>query len=199
LLRITDIQKGKVIWNNVPFCEIENEIKNKYLLKSGDLVFARTGATVGKSYLIRDDVPEAVFASYLIRVILNEKVDNHFIYSFFQSPQYWVQIVKGQLGIGQPNVNATTLSNLVIPLPPFKEQEMIKIEVDRLLSIADKMDALIELELRHAQSLRQSILKRAFEGKLVLQDPSDEPASVLLEKIKAEKANITKTKQLEMC
>ena len=68
-LRITDIQDNNVKWENVPYCEINETDKIKYLLHSGDIVFARTGATVGKSYLIRDDVPlEAKFASYLIRI-----------------------------------------------------------------------------------------------------------------------------------
>lgn len=198
LLRITDIQNRKVNWTSVPHCNIDSKLRNKYLLKTGDLVFTRTGATVGKSYLIRDDVPEAVFASYLIRVIIHKQVNKDFVYSYFQTPQYWVQIAKKQLGIGQPNINASTLSNLVIPLPPAQEQEAINREIDRLLSIVDEVNLFIESEIKRAQALRQSILKRAFEGKLVPQDPNDEPASILLEKIKAEKAKSKKTNQLEM-
>src|SRR4030095_10477275 len=64
MLRITDIQDGTVSWDTVPFCNIDENDKAKYLLSNGDLVFARTGATVGKSFLIRGSVPETVFASY---------------------------------------------------------------------------------------------------------------------------------------
>ncbi len=74
LLRITDIQNDTVGWEGVPYCKIENEEKRKYLLAPNDILFARTGATVGKSYLVRDQVPDSVFASYLIRVRLTGEV-----------------------------------------------------------------------------------------------------------------------------
>jgi type I restriction enzyme, S subunit len=69
-LRITDIQNNEVIWKSVPYCKIDDAKKQNYMLKDGDLVFARTGATVGKSYLLKGDFPESIFASYLIRVRL---------------------------------------------------------------------------------------------------------------------------------
>ena len=78
LLRITDIQDGAVNWNNVPYCEITLENKDKYLLKPGDIVFARTGATTGKSYLIQECL-ESVFASYLIR-LQTTNIDVKFLY-----------------------------------------------------------------------------------------------------------------------
>lgn len=187
-LRITDIQDNKVSWNSVPYCKIGDDEKQKYLLKSGDLVFARTGATVGKSYLLKGEVPEAVFASYLIRVVFHQKIEGEFVYNFFQSPAYWGQIHKEKIGIGQPNVNGQILSRIVIPLPPLLEQYQIVQEVERRLSISDEVEAVIDAELKRAERLRQSILKQAFSGKLVPQYPSDEPASVLLERIKEEKA-----------
>jgi type I restriction enzyme S subunit len=67
-LRITDIQEYKVNWEDVPYCAINDSEKGNYLLQDGDLVFARTGATVGKSFLIKGNIPESIFASYLIRL-----------------------------------------------------------------------------------------------------------------------------------
>ncbi len=78
-LRITDIQDNSVNWDSVPYCPIKDNEKQKYLLKEGDLVFARTGATVGKSFLIRGNIPSAVFASYLIRIILNELINRNYV------------------------------------------------------------------------------------------------------------------------
>jgi type I restriction enzyme S subunit len=72
-LRITDIQDGRVAWDQVPTCDIPSSVEPKYALKSRDIVFARTGATTGKSFLIRS-CPSSVFASYLIRVRANPKV-----------------------------------------------------------------------------------------------------------------------------
>jgi len=188
LLRITDIQEDAVDWDSVPFCEIGETEKQKYLIKEGDLVFARTGATVGKSFLIRGIIPEAVFASYLIRIILSRHVKKKFVYNFFQSPMYWLQIRKEQIGIGQPNVNSRTLSRIVLPLPRLVEQHKIVEEIESRLSNADEIEKTIEQSLRQSERLRQSILKKAFEGTLVPQDPTDEPSEKLLERIKEEKA-----------
>src|SRR2546427_683401 len=80
-LRITDIQDGRVDWNAVPSCNIPKEEIPKYRLTTGDLVFARTGATTGKSFLI-GDCPEAVFASYLIRVRVLADVDSRYLATF---------------------------------------------------------------------------------------------------------------------
>ena len=132
-------------------------------------------------------IPETVFASYLIRIILPKHIMKEYVYNFFQSYSYWLQIRKGQIGIGQPNVNSQILSKIYLPLPPFQEQQLIVSEIDRRFSIIDSMEKTIDSSLLEASRLRQSILKRAFEGKLVPQDPSDEPANILLERIKKQK------------
>ncbi|NMC60944.1 MAG: restriction endonuclease subunit S [Candidatus Methanofastidiosa archaeon] len=195
LLRITDIQNNSVNWNLVPYCKIENFEREKYLLNEGDLVFARTGATVGKSFLIKGDVPEAVFASYLIRTIINNSISKKYVFQFFQSNFYWDQIQKVKVGIGQPNVNAQILSQLLIPLPPLPEQNQIVADIESCLSVADQLEKIVEQNLKQAEKLHQSILKQAFEGKLVPQDPTDEPAEKLLERIKVEKEIMGLAKQ----
>ena len=108
-----------------------------------------------------------------------------FINSFY-GRQYIASVVSQQ--VGQANVNGTKLSSMSIPLPPLTEQHRIVAEIERRLSVADEIEKTTDQSLKHAERLRQSILKKAFEGKLVPQDPDDEPASVLLERIKAEKA-----------
>jgi len=190
LLRITDIQNNTVSWDSVPYCRIDKDDKWKYTLNQGDLLFARTGATVGKSFLIKGKIPEAIFASYLIRIIINKVVDNEFVYKFFQSNKYWLQISKGQLGIGQPNVNGQILSRITLPIPSASEQRQIVAEIERHFSIADEVEQTIEKCLKESDRLRHSILKRAFEGKLVEQNPADEPAEELLKRIKAERAKL---------
>lgn len=88
---------------------------------------------------------------------------------------------------GQFNLTLEICRDLPMPLPPFAEQEEIVAEVERRLSVVEEVEAQVEADLKRAARLRQSILKRAFEGKLVPQDPSDEPASVLLERIREER------------
>lgn len=160
-LRITDIQNGGVDWSSVPFCRCVAVAK--YQLRSGDLVFARTGATVGKSFLITDVPDQAVFASYLIRLRAQKSIIPEFLFYFFQSPDYWHQISDGQTGM-QPNVNGTKLAKMKISLPSLAEQKEI---VKKLNAISEKVRALRELQAKQAddlKALKQSILAQAFQN-----------------------------------
>lgn len=165
LLRITDIQDRKVDWEKVPYCEIDNEKLGNYLLETGDLLFARTGATVGKSFLIRHEIPESVFASYLIRVQVNKSLlEDDYLSYFFDSPNYWVQITESQSGIGQPNVNGTKLGKLTIPIAPLPEQRAIVARIEELFSELDHSIANLKSAQAKLEIYRQAVLKKAFEG-----------------------------------
>lgn len=192
-LRITDIQNNKVNWDEVPNCIISEEEVKKYELEDDNIVFARTGATVGKSFLIKDIPIRSVFASYLIRLIPSNQIYSNYIYKFFQSPIYWNQIRENESGIGQPNVNAEKLSNLIFPLCSLEEQIEVVAEIEKHFSIIDKLETVVQQSIKESKRLRQSILKQAFDGKLVEQDPNDENASVLLEKIAKAKEEYQKT------
>jgi len=165
-LRITDIQNGYVNWEIVPYCEINDSEIEKYLLEQGDIVFTRTGATTGKSYLI-GKCPRAIFASYLIRLRLLNKYIIKYFYIFLDSPLYWSQIMSARKGSAQPGVNATILSTLKVPIPPFCEQKRIVVKVEQHLSVVQELEHTIEANLKRAVRLRQAIIKRAFEGKLI--------------------------------
>lgn len=169
-LRITDIQDNKVSWTDVPYCRIKDDDKVKYLLESGDLVFARTGATVGKSFLIRGIIPESVFASYLIRVRFFKVLQSSFAWYYFQSPMYWVQILDKSVGTGQPNVNGTKLGELLIPLPPLAEQQRIVAKIEELFSELDKGVETLRTAQEQLKVYRQAVLKYAFEGRLTNPD-----------------------------
>ncbi len=166
LLRITDIQENEVLWNSVPYCEIDSEQANKYLLKENDLVFARTGATVGKSFLIRGEIPDAVFASYLIRVRCMRPEAAGYLSLYFRSQDYWRQITGFSAGIGQPNVNGSKLKELVIPLPPLAEQTRITAKLDELLAQVDTLKARIDSIPALLKRFRQSVLSAAVSGRL---------------------------------
>ncbi|CEN32883.1 conserved hypothetical protein [Capnocytophaga canimorsus] len=135
LLRITDIQENKVIWENVPFTDIEEEEAESFVLENGDFLFARTGATVGKSYLVENLMQKSVFASYLIRISLLPNNNINYIKYFFNSEYYWQQISEKSVGIGQPNVNGTSLKELFLPLPPLSEQQHIVSKRRRIVSL----------------------------------------------------------------
>lgn len=196
-LRITDIQNNAVIWKSVPYCKIDDSKKQNYILKDGDLVFARTGATVGKSYLLKGDFPESVFASYLIRVRLLKEVSESFVYNFFQSLIYWKQITEGQVGIGQPNVNGSKLSLLIVPVAPLPEQRAIVSKIEQLFSELDNGIANLKLAQEQLKVYRQAVLKKAFEGELTRkwrEHQIDLPdAGDLLEQIRKEREEAAKT------
>ena len=183
LLRITDIQNNFVNWETVPFTDYDESKAESYLLKDGDILFARTGATVGKSYLVNSLQENAIYASYLIRVQTYNQVLPEFVKYFFESGYYWSQILCNSVGIGQPNVNGTILANLMLLIPPITEQKRIVKELTKWLSIIDKIDRgkeNLQDAIKHAKS---KILDLAIHGKLVPQDPNDEPATDLLKRI----------------
>ncbi|NRG60465.1 restriction endonuclease subunit S [Streptococcus suis] len=192
-LRITDIQNGKVNWNRVPYCSISREKLDNYILYPGDIVIARTGGTIGKSFLIEQVEHTSVYASYLIRLQLFPKIEKY-IKIFLESNFYWQQLSDVSMGTGQSNVNGTNLSNLIIPLPPLAEQKRIVAQIERALekveAYAESYNKLQELDRAFPDKLKKSILQYAMQGKLVVQDPNDEPVEVLLEKIRAEKQKL---------
>ena len=190
LLRITDIQNNAVDWNTVPYTDYDEHRANAYLINDGDILFARTGATVGKSYLVKGLQDKAIYASYLIRVQTFNEILPEYVKFFFESGFYWDQIQKDSVGIGQPNVNGTTLSQLALPIPPINEQHRIVNKLGSWLNIIDAIDngkTELQIAIKRAKS---KILDLAIHGKLVPQDPNDEPASELLKRINP-KAEIT--------
>lgn len=183
-LRITDIQNNNVFWEKVPFCEIDENKFQKFCLKKNDIVVARTGATTGKSYLIKD-LENAVFASYLIRISLFY-IKPKYLWYFMQSKDYWRQITENISGIAQPGVNASKLSKLKIILPPIEEQKEIVRQLEILLKAEEEAKDLLDLE-DQIDILEKTILSKAFRGELGTNDPNDEPAIELLKKILSEK------------
>ena len=183
LLRITDIQNNRVHWDSVPYTDFDENKANSYLLNDGDILFARTGATVGKSYLVQGLTEEAIYASYLIRVQTYDVVLPQYVKFYFESGYYWEQIEQESVGVGQPNVNGTILGNLHIPIPPIHEQCRIVSELTKWMGIIDVIEqgkTDLQTVIKQAKS---KILDLAIHGKLVSQNPTDEPASELLKRI----------------
>ena len=161
-LRITDIQDDRVDWGSVPYCKIQDTDIPKYRLASGDIVFARTGATTGKSFLV-DEPPEAVFASYLIRLrLLDKKLLPKFVLLFFQTAGYWQSIKDGSSGSAQGGFNATKLGALSIPVPPLPEQQRIVGILDEAFDAIATAKTNAEKNLQNARALFESHLQSVF-------------------------------------
>lgn len=183
LLRITDIQENNVDWDTVPFTDYDESKVGVYLLEENDILFARTGATVGKSYLVKGLCESSIYASYLIRVQTFKEILPQYVKYFFESGFYWEQIERSSVGIGQPNVNGTTLGNLRLPIPPINEQERIVSELKKWIAVITSIEANKNDLQGYIESAKSKILDLAIHGKLVPQDPNDEPAVDLLRRI----------------
>ncbi len=141
LLRITDIQHNKVEWDSVPGCEIDKEALPNFKLETGDILIARTGGTIGKSFLVVELPVAAVFASYLIRVQGSHEIYARYLKLFLESPIYWTQLREGARGAGQPNVNGQMLGTMLVSIPPLAEQHRIVAKVDELMALCDRLEA----------------------------------------------------------
>lgn len=188
MVRISDIQNNQIIWEKVPFCDIkENEIEG-YILRENDILFARTGGTVGKSFLVKSVEYEAVYAGYLIRTRYNcDLLVPQYLKFFMESSLYWDQLHEGTIATAQPNCNGKTLGKMILPIPPLAEQKRIVKKLEQILPLVDEYDQaqtqLDKLNKELPEALKKSILQQAIQGKLVPQNPKDEPADKLLERI----------------
>ena len=201
MVRISDIQNGRIVWETTPFCNIEEKEIANYLLKKNDILFARTGGTVGKSYLVSEEPEEAIYAGYLIRTRYSSLLCARYLKTFMESSLYWAQLKDGTIATAQPNCNGQTLSKMILPLPPLAEQHRIVAKIEELMPLVEKygaaQEALDEWNKALPEKLKKSILQEAIQGKLVPQDPADEPASVLLERIRLEKLRLVKEGKLK--
>jgi len=177
VLRMGNLIDGQLDFKHLKFIQINSPGLSKLMLEPGDLLFNRTNSAelVGKTAVYKENHPKASFASYLIRVQMQPEILPDYISYYINSiygRQYIMSVVSQQ--VGQANVNGTKLSKMPVPLPPSMEQYRIVAEVERRFSVVQELEQTIDANLKRAARLRQAILKRAFEGKLVGQDESVE-------------------------
>ncbi len=139
MVRISDIQDNKVLWDTVPFCDIDEESIETYLLKQNDILFARTGGTVGKSYLVKEVPKDAIYAGYLIRTRYSNNLSPEYLKFFMESEPYWIQLRNGTIATAQPNCNGKTLAHMLVPIPPLAEQKRIVAKIEELMQYCDKL------------------------------------------------------------
>ena len=201
MVRISDIQENCVLWDNVPYCLIDENDIDTYLLKVNDILFARTGGTVGKSFLVEEVPEKAIYAGYLIRTRYSSLLNPRYMKSFMESQLYWEQLKNGTIATAQPNCNGKTLAKMLLPIPPTKEQDRIVKKLTQLSSFLDNyglcQDRLNLLNDEIKEQLKKSILQEAIQGKLVPQLTEEGTAQDLLEQIKKEKLNLVKGGKLK--
>ncbi len=186
LLSARNVLDGRISLHQVDYIP-ENEyerISKRLEIEAGDVLLSCSG-TVGRSCVAPEKLKFALVRSVAVLRPLFSM--GKFLSYALRSIQLQSQIASKKTQTAQANIFQGKIKALIFPLPPLAEQQRIVAEVERRLSVVDEIESAIEINLKRAATLRQSILKRAFEGKLVPQDPNDEPASVLLERIRAER------------
>ena len=139
MVRISDIHENTVAWSSVPFCDIDDSDIPTYLLQANDILFARTGGTVGKSFLVSEVPCESIYAGYLIRTRYSSLLCPQYLKYFMESPLYWQQLKSGTTATAQPNCNGQTLAKMLLPLPPANELLRIVDNLARTFTIIEKM------------------------------------------------------------
>lgn len=165
LLRITDVKASGVDWSSVPGCSINPADLHRKRLKDGDIVVARTGGTVGKSFLVKNP-PEAVFASYLVRVRAVGEHHPAYLHHFLQTSLYWNALRASARGGAQPNVNASLLKEIPLPLPSGCVQRDIVAKLNEFVTEAANATAILDRQAEAFDALGPSLLNAAFQGKL---------------------------------
>jgi type I restriction enzyme S subunit len=190
ILRIEDYQDGMSRSSEeLRRVQADEAQVESYGMRTGDLIINRVNSPshLGKCLVVEHRNLPALFESNMMRIGLSHLVDGRYIASYLRSRAGRTRLTQNaKWAVNQASINQTDVEEVAVPLPPLAEQGRIAAEVERRLSLIDALDAAASANLKRAETLRQAILKRAFEGKLVPQDPADEPATALLERIAGE-------------
>ena len=159
-------------------------------VRQGDLLITITGANVTKAALVRGDIVRGYVSQHVALCRFKELLIPEYVYWYVVSETAGrAQLTDMAYGAGKPGLNLTNIREVTISVPNKQIQEETVQVIDDRIEKIDRLNAVIEQNMRKIETLRQSILKCAFEGKLVPQDPNDEPASTLLERIRQEQGD----------
>jgi type I restriction enzyme S subunit len=189
-LRVANVQRGYLDLDEVKTISATEEEIRELRLENGDVLFNEGGDRdkLGRGWVWEGKIAECVHQNHVFRARLLGDVMQPKLLSWYGNSigqRYFED--EGKQTTNLASLNMTKLSMLPVPIPPAAEQQRIVAELERRLSVVDEVEAEVSADLKRAERLRHSVLRSAFEGNLVTQDPKDEPATVLLERIRAER------------
>ena len=193
VLRIPNIGSGCIDPSDMKSANFDERESEKYALREGDVLIVRSNGSlsiVGRSAIILRQHTDYIFAGYIIRIRpISESILPMFLLYLMMEPNVRAQIeAKSKSTSGVNNISARELQELNVPICSIAEQTEIVRILEARFEAVEMLDMEIDANLARADALRQSILKKAFSGELVPQDPNDEPAAILLERIQAVRA-----------
>jgi len=149
------------------FKSLPPEIARPYLLNDGDLLFTRSGATVGKSFIYRDEWGDAAYAGYLIRMTVNRNLAiPEWVKFFSETENYWMQIAENSIQATIPNVSAERYGNLRLPVPSIEKQTLLVAEFEKLTSAARALSHAIKQSIRILKERKSALITAAVTGQL---------------------------------
>jgi len=191
-VRVGDIQNGTVIQSDIK--KIASAIAEQYgrtRLQGRELLISVVGA-IGRTAMVPDSLAGANIARAVAMVPITHAISAHFIELYLRQEVVGQALAQQAHEVARKTLNLEDVRKIPVFLPPVEEQYEIVRQLEARLSHVRHLESVVESCLERLEVLRQSILKRAFEGKLVPQDPDDEPASTLLERIRAEQEEAPK-------
>lgn len=165
--------------------EQAEQLKN-VITEKDDVLLNITGASIGRTCVLPDYYVNARVNQHVAIIRTTNKIVSKFLSFYLSTPYMQNKINNENYGVTRQALTKSTIENFDIPLPSLPEQQQIVAEIEKRFLVADELEKAVNEGLEKADKLKQSILKKAFEGKLVPQDPNDEPASALLDRIKKE-------------
>lgn len=197
-----NVREGYLELSSPKFLEDKfNDIQSRSILKKGDLLTNIVGASIGRTAEFNLNLDNCNINQAVAIIRLIEKSLNSYFLKVLNSSFIIAQMVGKTVETARPNISLSSVENLIVPLPPLAEQHRIVSKIEELLPKVEEygkaQDALNKLNAELPERLKKSILQEAIEGRLVPQDPNDEPASVLLAKIRQEKEQLVKEGKLK--
>ncbi|MBL3589571.1 MAG: hypothetical protein JMN24_07225 [gamma proteobacterium endosymbiont of Lamellibrachia anaximandri] len=188
-IRAQNLKYDRLDLTDIAYVSLPESVEGKRTLtKKSDLLITITGANVTKSAYVKDELGEAYVSQHVALARLVNVVFARYLYLFLVSAVAGRrQLEKAAYGAGKPGLNLDNIKDLIVPISSAFECDVVSEVIEEKLSVVDEQIRGIDLSLSKSEALRQSILKKAFSGQLVPQDPNDEPASALLERIANEK------------
>ncbi len=193
-IRAQNIKTDNLILDEVAFVSLPDKTEGlRTKISKHDILITITGANVTKTALVKTDISEAYVNQHVALVRLKKTIFSEYIYLWLVSPAAGrAQLEETAYGAGIPGLNLQNIKDVDISLPPLEEQKEIVRQVDKLFALADKLETHYQKAKASIDKLSQSVLAKAFRGELVPQDPFDEPAEKLLERIVEEKTKMEK-------
>ena len=190
-LRVANVLRGSLDLDEIHKIELFSGELDKLRLFSGDLLIVEGNGSpsqIGRMAIWKSEIEDCVHQNHIIRARLQGELIPRYVESYWNSPIGGSEVSKvASSTSGLYTLSVSKVGVLPVPLPPLAEQRRIVAEVERRLSVIQQAESIVEANFIRAERLRQSILKQAFSGKLVPQDPNDAPASELLERIRLER------------